>query len=167
MTRRPLRTTKTPTATSTRAGLINGFRSGLEEANAQLLMDAGVAVEYEQYKLRYQQPSKDRVYTPDFVLPNGIVIETKGYFTSADRQKHLMIRESHPNLELRFVFSNANTRISKTSKTTYGDWANHKGFRWANHTIPSVWLTEAPRASWQIAATEALGWRMPRTDEDV
>ncbi len=33
---------------------------------------------YEGYTLRYTVPAKVGRYTPDFLLPNGIVIETKG-----------------------------------------------------------------------------------------
>ena len=155
------RTRRRTTKTSIKAGVIEGFRSGLEDLNAEVLHQHGVDVEYEAYKLRFSQPQKMRTYTPDFILPNGIIIETKGHFTTADRQKHLMIKECHPGLEVRFVFSNGNTTISKTSRTSYGDWANHKGFRWATSTIPTTWINEQPRQAWLRAAEIALGWTPP------
>lgn len=159
--KRLFRTKRLRTRTSTDAGVEQGFRSGLEDLNAEVLLRAGISVEYEAYKLKFVQPEKLRTYTPDFILPNGIVIETKGHFTTADRQKHLMVRKTWPGLELRFVFSNANTKISKQSKTSYADWAEHKGFKWANSTIPATWLREAPRVQWINAAKEALGWEPP------
>ena len=36
-------------------------------------------------------------YTPDFVLPNGVIIETKGRFVAADRRKHLEIKKIQKN----------------------------------------------------------------------
>ena len=53
------------------------FRSKLEEKVADLLVDLGVKYEYETTKVRY---IIQHVYTPDFVLPNGVVLECKGYW---------------------------------------------------------------------------------------
>ena len=149
------------TTTSIEAGVALGFRSGLEDLNAQVLIDAGVNVEYEEYKLKYSQPEKLRTYTPDFILPNGIIIETKGRFITSDRQKHLHIKSCWKHLEVRFVFSNANTKISKKSKTSYANWCEHKGFIWAHQTIPARWLKEKPRTLWLKAANDALDWNPP------
>ena len=62
---------------------------------------------YETQKIPFLQPEKKRSYTPDFWLPNNIVVETKGFFTVQDRQKHIWIKEQYPKLDLRFVFSNS------------------------------------------------------------
>ena len=64
----------------------------------------------------------------DFILPNGIIIEAKGQFVSSDRSKHKLIKEQHPDLDIRFVFSNSRTRIGKKSKTTYAMWCDRFGF---------------------------------------
>jgi hypothetical protein len=85
---------------------------------------------------------KSCTYTPDFLLPNGIIIETKGRFVTADRQKHLMIQAQHPELDIRFVFSNPRARISKTSKTTYEAWCRLKGFHSYGKVILDAWLRE-------------------------
>lgn len=106
-----------------------------------------VSYQYEPYKIRYTQPAKYRTYTPDFLLPNGIMIETKGRFLTADRQKHLMIKEQHPNLDIRFVFQNPNTPISKGSPTTYAMWCEKNGFLYAAKSIPLEWIKEAKRRS--------------------
>lgn len=81
-------------------------------------------------------------YTPDFVLANGIIVETKGRFITSDRQKHLMIKEQHPDLDIRFVFSNPNSKLYKGSKTTYADWCDKHGFKWAKEEIPLEWIKE-------------------------
>ncbi len=114
-----------------------GFRSGLEQDNAAWLDELGVKYEYESKRIRYTP--NVRTYTPDFVLPNGVIIETKGRFISTDRAKHLLIKEQHPDLDVRFVFSNASNRISKRSRSTYADWCNQHGFMWAEHRIPKEW----------------------------
>jgi hypothetical protein len=76
------------------------------------------------------------------VLSNGIVIETKGRFLLADRQKHILVKKHNPTLDIRFVFSNSNARISKTSTTTYAQWCKKNGFQYADKMIPKEWLDE-------------------------
>ena len=125
-------------------GLKHGYRSGLEQAVAiQLASLCGGPVKYEdpQSVIKYTPPSKVRRYTPDFVLPSGIIVETKGRFVTADRMKHLHIKAEHPDLDIRFVFSNSKQRISKTSKTTYADWCRKHGFQFADKEVPKEWLT--------------------------
>lgn len=147
--------------TSKEVGLVHGFRSGLEEAVAGQLEEAGVDVEYEKYTLEYLKPARASRYTPDFPLPNAIIVETKGRFVTADRQKHRLIQEQHPNLDIRFVFSNPNSRISKTSKTTYAMWCDRYGFKWAKKWIPKEWLEEPATPERVAAAIKALGWKPP------
>ena len=73
----------------------------------------------------------------------ALVIETKGRFVTADRQKHLLVKEQHPDFDVRFVFQNSRARISKTSKTTYAAWCEKHGFKYADKCVPAEWLTEA------------------------
>lgn len=122
--------------------LKHGVRSGLEEAICETLNKKGVAYEYETLKLKYTQPAKIRTYTPDILLPNGIVVELKGRFLSEDRAKHLLIKQQYPEMDLRFVFSNSRTKISKRSPTTYAMWAEKNGFQFADKEIPDAWLKE-------------------------
>ena len=128
-----------------------GYRSGLEVQIAQELTDANVAFQYEPYRIKYEQPARTRTYTPDIVLPNGTIIELKGRFPTADRQKMLMVKASHPDLDIRFLFSNPNTRIGKKSSTTYAMWCDKNDFpyvkaaskaqlRAGKNSIPKEWL---------------------------
>jgi len=120
----------------------HGFRSGLEEDIDKSLKSRGVSGEYEQHKISYTKPATNHTYTPDFKLPNGIFIETKGRFVLADRQKHVLIKSQHPELDIRFVFQNANNKIRKGSKTTYADWCVKNNFIYSNKEIPDSWLNE-------------------------
>lgn len=120
-----------------------GFRSGLEERIAEQLDQLGVEYTYEKVKLKYIRPASEHIYTPDFVLANGIIVETKGRFLLADRMKHLMVKKHNPELDIRFVFSNSNARISKASKTTYAMWCRKHGYLFADKTIPQEWLDES------------------------
>lgn len=117
------------------------FRSGLEERTAKYLKKLKVKFTYEKIKIRWQD-LRYRTYTPDFVLANGIIVETKGRFITSDRQKHLMIKEQHPDFDIRFVFSNPNSKLYKGSKTTYADWCDKHGFKWAKEEIPLEWIKE-------------------------
>lgn len=119
-----------------------GFRSGLEVKIAEQLKSAGVEVEYETTKIKYVVPESLHTYTVDFVLPNGVMIETKGRFLLSDRKKHLLIQKQHPDLDIRFVFSNSKTKISKGSKTSYADWCNKNNFKFADKEVPVEWLVE-------------------------
>lgn len=133
----------TKTKTSNReVGLKHGFRSGLEEDIARKLTLKGVGFLFEERVINYTKPSRVSKYTPDFELPNGIIIESKGRFITADRQKHLLVKAQHPDLDIRFVFSNSRARISKRSTTTYGMWAEKHGFLYADKEIPDAWIKE-------------------------
>lgn len=132
----------TTTRTSNR-GLAEGYRSGLEETIGQQLERAAVPFAFEKRKIAYTKPETNHKYTPDFELPNGIIIESKGRFVVADRQKHLLVKKQHPELDIRFVFSSSKQKISKGSKTTYADWCEKHGFKYADKLIPQAWLDEA------------------------
>ena len=122
--------------------LKHGFRSGLEETVSKALKEAGVPFTYEKKKIRYIKPASEHQYTADFELDNGIIIETKGRFMIQDRKKHLLIKRQHPELDIRFVFSNSKNKISKKSKTTYGMWCEKHGFKYADKEIPQSWFEE-------------------------
>lgn len=117
-----------------------GFRSGLEERVAKQLASLSVAFTYEEQKVSYVVPEKQHWYTPDFILGNGVIVETKGEFTSGDRVKHLLIKKQQPHLDVRFVFSNSKAKLSKKSKTTYAEWCIKHGFEYADKLIPLEWL---------------------------
>lgn len=123
-----------------------GYRSGLEVTTATQLKDSGVDWSYETHKIYFTQPEKERVYTPDFVVckKNGeiMLLELKGQFTVQDRQKMKWVVAQHPDLDIRMVFQNINTKINKTSKTTYGKWCDQHNIKYAQYPIPCDWLKE-------------------------
>ena len=125
----------------TSQGIKYGYRSGLESKVSAQLNEAGVSFEYETFKIEYQV-NETRKYTPDFRLPNGIIVETKGRFVAADRKKHLLVQQQHPDLDIRFVFSNSKAKLNKGAKSTYADWCIKHGFLYADKTIPEEWLNE-------------------------
>ena len=55
-----------------------GYRSGLELKIAETLKELKVKYDYECIKIEWEDLAY-RTYTPDFVLFNGIIIETKGH----------------------------------------------------------------------------------------
>jgi hypothetical protein len=99
-----------------------GYRSGLELKISDYLKELKVKFLYEGIKIEWEDLAY-RTYTPDFVLHNGIIIETKGRFTAADRRKHLAIKKQHPKLDIRFVFTNSKSKLRKGAKSSYaGNW---------------------------------------------
>ena len=116
-----------------------GFRSEFERSFAHWLIKNDVSYNYEKFYLQYQP--KIKKYTPDFYLPKqDIYIETKGFFDFADRQKHLLVKEQNPDIDIRFLFVNANNKLNKSSKTTYGAWCDKHKILWAEKRIPNEWL---------------------------
>jgi hypothetical protein len=118
----------------------HGFKSGLEETISSQIKEKGIDVKYESEKIPYIVPASNHTYNPDFKLPNGIFVETKGRFVAADRKKHLLVKAQNPNLDIRFVFSNSNNKITKNSKTTYADWCVKNGYKYADKIIPEDWF---------------------------
>lgn len=121
------------------------LRSRLEDRIAEQIEETGCPYTYEQDKITYTVPTRKAKYTPDFKLNDKIYIEAKGRFrTTADRQKLALVKEQHPDLDIRLVFQRARNPIYKGSKTTYADWAETHGFKWAdNGRIPDEWIKEA------------------------
>ena len=119
-------------------------RSGLEYDvyNSSL---KGTYAKYECLKIPYFKPITAHTYTPDFVLPNGIIIEVKGRLTAYDRAKHLLVKEQHPELDIRFIFKYDN-KLHKSSNTRYSEWCDKQGFKYAFKTVPEQWIAEKKRA---------------------
>ena len=114
------------------------FRSQLEERIADPLQELGVSYEYESTRVPY---TIQHFYNPDFILPNYVHLEAKGYWTSQDRRKILAVKKENPDLDLRMVFQAPYNKISKKSKTTYAQWCEKHDIPWcAFHTIPIDWL---------------------------
>lgn len=117
-----------------------GFRSGLELEINEALKIHGINGEYEKHTIKYIIPESNHKYTPDFKLPNGIFVESKGRFILDDQKKHLLIKQQNPEMDIRFVFQNSRCKLRKGSKTTYADWCIKHGFLYADKTIPTTWL---------------------------
>lgn len=124
----------------------HGHRSGLEDKVAAQLKAYDNSENYECGYIEYVIPATVHKYTPDFIMKNGIIIECKGIWETKDRQKHLFIRNQYPNLDIRFVFSNPKDKLYKGSDTTYADWCDKHGFKWATKVIPADWFKEEKKS---------------------
>ena len=118
-----------------------GYRSGLELKIAETLKELKVKYDYECIKIEWEDLMY-RTYTPDFILPNGIIVEVKGRFTAADRRKHICIKKQHPKLDIRFVFESSRRKLSKGAKSTYASWCEKNKFMYSDRVIPQEWLKE-------------------------
>tara|TARA_B100001778_G_C18589726_1_gene631676 strand:- start:614 stop:1024 length:411 start_codon:yes stop_codon:yes gene_type:complete len=120
----------------------HGYRSGFEHKVSEQLNEAKIKFEYEKTVISYIKPETNHTYTIDFTLPNGILVETKGRWVLEDRKKHLLIKNQHPELDIRLVFQNSKGKIRKGSKTTYADFCDKNEIIWADKTIPTSWYNE-------------------------
>ena len=113
------------------------YRSKFEGRVAAALTQNKVGFTYEDMTLPY---IIEAVYRPDFILDNGVVVETKGFFSPQDRRKMLAVQKQHPDLDIRLCFQNAKDKISRAKRSiTYGQWATRHGFKWASGNIPKDW----------------------------
>ena len=115
------------------------FRSKLEESVAKVLDQVGAKYEYENQQVAY---TIQHHYNPDFVLVYCVILETNGYRDSEDRRQIKAVIRDNPDIDLRMVFQAPFNKISKKSKTTYAQWCEKHGIKWAAaHAIPIDWLT--------------------------
>lgn len=134
-----------------------GKRSGFEVRVAKELDALKIPYEYEEHTIAYEQPEKSRRYTPDFIFPNGVVVELKGRWITADRAKMTLVRAQHPDIDIRMVFENPNARISPRSKTTYAMVCKKLGIPCAKQHIPVEWIYE-PVNKVSLLALEAANY---------
>lgn len=129
----------------------HGFRSGFESRVASELNASGQTFEYETEKIHYIKPEKKCTYNPDIIVrvnsegkpkKKPLYIELKGRFQNEDRQKHILVRAQHKDLDIRFVFENPRAKIGKGSKTTYGMWCDRHKIKYAKMHVPQEWLDE-------------------------
>lgn len=129
------------------------LRSGLEREHYEQLKDSGIGFEYEPEKIEYRKRVVKGIcpkcgcsdvyqrknYIPDWVLENGIRIESKGRLTPQDRAKLMAVKQQYKDLDLRIVFG-ANNKLNKAKAKRYMEWASEHGFRAAVKVIPASWL---------------------------
>lgn len=105
-------------------------RSKLELRFESFLQEFDVQYEYEVTKIPYVIPVSNHTYTVDWTLVNGMLLETKGFLKNhAERKKYILIKEQHPELDLRFVFQDPNKKCGGM-KTTHAQWADKNNFLW-------------------------------------
>lgn len=107
-------------------------RSKLEEKFEAILLDNDVEFQYEVTKIPYTIPESHHTYTVDWTLLNGKLLETKGYLSDyGERRKYILLKQQHPELDLRFVFDNP-TKLCGGTKQTHADWADKAGYKWCS-----------------------------------
>lgn len=131
------------------------YRSKLEERIADQLERAGIRFGYESQWVPYTVPERQAKYLPDFPIDGTtILIEGKGRFGgfksdssgAQERQKLILLKEQHPELDIRLVFQDARKPIYRGSKTTYAKWATDHGFKYSDKgVVPKEWLEEIKR----------------------
>lgn len=120
-------------------------RSKLETQIAAVFNDVNTPWEYEVTKISYVIPESNHTYTVDFSLGNGILIEGKGYLSDhAERKKYVLLKDQHPDLDLRFIFDNEN-KLCGGTKYSHATWAKKYGFKYCSikdKQIIKDWINE-------------------------
>ena len=103
------------------------YRSKFEQTIGEFL---GTRADHEPERIPFIQPSKQRFYLPDFKTKGNTYLECKGRWVASDRAKHVWLHQQHPEKRIVLIFQNSKVRLSKVSKTTYGEWATKNGLEW-------------------------------------
>jgi hypothetical protein len=115
------------------------LKSGFERTLVANMKSRGLRFNYESTKIPYVL---NREYNPDFeMIDHGFFIEAKGLLDRESKAKMLAVKQQHPEIDIRFVFMNADKKIPG-SKQTHAQWAERNGFIWANGTIPEDWFNK-------------------------
>ncbi len=110
---------------------MRAFKQSVQGTNFRSKFEAGIAATLHANKIQFTYETLDIsykiscVYKPDFILDNGICIETKGFFSKEDRRKHIAIKTQRPELDIRFCFQNSKAKLSRGKRSlTYADGGN-------------------------------------------
>lgn len=119
------------------------YKSTLEwEVGEAFARRKGLKATYETTQLEYVIPATRHTYTPDWTIqtPSGVCfhLEVKGYFDKASVKKMLAVRQSHPNLDIRFFFPKDNKIPGR--KQRYSEWCEKVGYQYCIGQIPASWL---------------------------
>ena len=132
-----------------RSPKLRAFKQSVQGTNFRSKFEAGIAATLHANKIQFTYETLDIsykiscVYKPDFILDNGICIETKGFFSKEDRRKHIAIKTQRPELDIRFCFQNSKAKLSRGKRSlTYGAWATKHGFIWSHGSIPEEWYEQ-------------------------
>lgn len=72
------------------------------------------------------------------------MLEAKGKLDREAREKMLLAIAQNPDKDIRMLLMR-NNKMSKQSKTRYGDWLDKHGIKWGvseHGHVPEEWLTE-------------------------
>lgn len=113
-------------------------RSKFEDRILQNLTNRQADFTYEDETFQYLVQRK---YKVDYYFPQtNIYVEAKGYLRSDDQRKMRAVKEQHPDIDIRFLFMKANSKV-QGSKMTCQQWAEKYGFIWAEgDVIPDEWI---------------------------
>lgn len=108
------------------------------------IVPKGAVVSYETERLEYVTTS---LYRPDFPVEfkdgRKMYIEAKGYFKYSDRAKMLAVRDTNPDLDIRFLFMrDSPSCLGKGSKMRPSEWADKHGFKWCIGEVPLEWFRD-------------------------
>ena len=107
-------------------------RSKLELQFEKILQDNEVEYAYEITKIPYTVPESSHKYVVDWTICNGVMIETKGWLENlTERKKYQLIKEQHPDIDIRFVFANPQKACGGV-KMTHAERAEKFGFKYCS-----------------------------------
>jgi len=123
----------------------------------------------EEVALLVDLPDRSRAnrFYPTFIVTcddgTRVVLQQKGRFVTADRQKLRLLKQQHPTVEFRMIFSNSAQRISSTSATKYSDWCERFGIAYCDGKPSQEWIEELQRRT----VGQVQGWVTPPVTETV
>lgn len=99
---------------------------------------------YEISELSYEVPATKHTYKADFTLTakdgHQIYIECKGRPRSLEEmKKYIYVRDSNPEIDLRFIIMDKKTLMPRSKKTSLYEWLKKNGFQvYVYPDIPNI-----------------------------
>ena len=127
----------------------SNYRSHFEKLVAEQLVAERISFEFEGHALAYEAFHIKRQCFPDFyIVKTGAFLEAKGLLRREDRMKWTLIKQSYPDVDVRFLFWRAHQSIESgvcwdgEPWPTYAEWADSLGIPWAERKVPVEWVNE-------------------------
>jgi len=105
-----------------RSDLGIGFRSAWEANIARILNYLGALWEYETKSFLLKDEQYSGYYFPDFILPNNIIIEVKGFWSNNSRQKVRLFNLQFPEYTLLCIDGDLLYDLENRFKNLISNW---------------------------------------------
>lgn len=127
-----------------RLDLDDCYRSSWEANLARIFNYLQIPFEFEKQEFNVEYESRSYHYIPDFFLSNNKIIEVKGFWNRASRDKVKGFREKYPEYELLIIDGDMYITLSRLYSKHIPEW-EHDAVYFTKEIIPLIGITQPNR----------------------